>query len=329
MPDLPRTGLLDVLIIGAGVAGLTAARALADAGARVALVDKGRSVGGRLATRRIGEAVLDHGAQFLTARDPRFLALIDRLHADGVVEPWSTGFGGGGGGHQRWKGVPSMNGVARALARNLDVHAATDVMEIREQPCGWLAATQDGRQVAARALVLTAPVPQALALLDRGAVTLSPPDRLRLDAITYEPCLAVLVVLGAHSRIPAPGGLKPSDGPIGWIADNQQKGISPVPAATIHATAAFSARAWARDRDDVARELLAAAAPMLGVATRDYQIHGWRYARPIGRSPSACLVATGTAPLVFAGDAFGGSRVEGAALSGWAAAEALAPLVAR
>ena len=64
-------------IIGAGVSGLVAGRRLVDAGATVIIVDKGRSVGGRLATRRIGGATFDHGAQFFTVRTPAFQAQVD------------------------------------------------------------------------------------------------------------------------------------------------------------------------------------------------------------------------------------------------------------
>lgn len=65
-----------IVIVGAGLSGLVAARSLAASGHDVSVLDKGRGVGGRLATRRIGDAVLDHGAQFFTVRtdvraDPR------------------------------------------------------------------------------------------------------------------------------------------------------------------------------------------------------------------------------------------------------------------
>jgi predicted NAD/FAD-dependent oxidoreductase len=66
-----------VVIVGAGICGLVAGRRLADAGAEVVLVDKGRSVGGRLATRRIGDATVDHGAQFFTVRTPAFQRQVD------------------------------------------------------------------------------------------------------------------------------------------------------------------------------------------------------------------------------------------------------------
>jgi renalase len=61
MPDKPQT--TDVLIVGAGIAGLAAATDLHAAGRTVLVVDKGRGVGGRLASRRIGAATFDHGAQ--------------------------------------------------------------------------------------------------------------------------------------------------------------------------------------------------------------------------------------------------------------------------
>ena len=55
------------------------------AGHEVVVLDKGRSPGGRLATRRIGEATLDHGAQFFTVRSDAFAARVDRWEADGSV----------------------------------------------------------------------------------------------------------------------------------------------------------------------------------------------------------------------------------------------------
>ena len=88
---------MDVVVIGAGMSGLVAARELVAAGARVRVIDKGRSVGGRLATRRIGDARLDHGAQFFTVRTPAFQQRVDDWLDRGLVRVWTHGFGDGDG----------------------------------------------------------------------------------------------------------------------------------------------------------------------------------------------------------------------------------------
>ena len=53
--------MIPVIIIGAGMAGLACARRLADAGVIPVVLDKGRGIGGRAATRRAGEWQFDHG----------------------------------------------------------------------------------------------------------------------------------------------------------------------------------------------------------------------------------------------------------------------------
>jgi len=75
---------VDAIVIGAGVSGLIAARTAQANGARVLVLDKGRGVGGRLATRRTDSGVFDHGAQFFTARDPQFRLLVEAWRAAGI-----------------------------------------------------------------------------------------------------------------------------------------------------------------------------------------------------------------------------------------------------
>jgi len=115
-------------------------------------------------------------------------------------------------------------------------------------------------------------------------------------------------------------------GPIAWISDNQQKGVSALPAVTIHGSGDFSAKHFEDDRDEVARRLIDSASPYLGAKVVDFQVHGWRYSKPVIVDSSPCMLAsegTDLPPLVLAGDAFAGPRVEGAVLSGWAAAKSL------
>ena len=313
----------EILIVGAGMAGLTAASELQQSGQDVLVIDKGRGVGGRLASRRIGLATFDHGAQFMTARDPRFAAAIEEWLKTGVIEEWYRTSAEGSAGHPRWRGNPTMTAVAKYLARNLNLLLEKRIVSLRRDPAGWVAALDSGEAVFARAVVLTPPIPQSMALLDFRELSLPPATRASLEGAEYECCLAVMAVLAGPARIPPPGGLAPSDGPIAWIADNQMKSVSAIPAVTIHATPAFSLEHWDRDRQESGRELLRAAATWLNSDVTEFQVHGWRYSKPIRVEQNACLILNESPRLLLAGDAFVAPRVEGAALSGWAAADML------
>jgi len=121
---------MQVVVVGAGLSGLMAGRTLAAAGHEVILVDKGRSPGGRLATRRIGDATLDHGAQFFTARDAAFAEDVAGWEADGLVRVWCHGFEADDG-HPRYAVRGGMNALAKHLATGLDVRCSTLAFALR------------------------------------------------------------------------------------------------------------------------------------------------------------------------------------------------------
>ena len=318
-----RTTSTDVLVIGAGMSGAAAASELARAGLRVTVVDKGRRMGGRMASRRIGEAVFDHGAQFITARSDHFSSKIQEWCGQGILSEWCRGFSGRADGNPRWRGDPDMRALPQHLLQGIEVLLETRITSIALQDSRWAVAFGDGHSITSAAMVLTAPVPQSLALLDAGRFEVPADLRARLEAIRYERCLAVLAVLDSPSSLPPPGGMAFEDGPVSWIADNQMKGISPVPSVTIHASDAFSLANWDADRGDVGRGLVEAAAPWIRSEVKDFQTHGWLFSKPLGIRERTCEMLHAQPPLVMAGDAFGGPKVEGAARSGWDAAEFL------
>ncbi len=314
---------VDVLIIGAGVAGLIAAREIQSAGRSVLLLDKGRGPGGRLASRRIGAATFDHGAQFITTRDARFKAILQQGAEAGLIAEWCRGFSPAADGHTRWRGQPAMTAVAKYLAQGLDLRMEKQIVALGRAGDRYSAKTSGGEGYSAAAVLLTPPVPQSLALLAAGGIELDARMQIRLEGIAYERCLAVMAVLAKPSLIPPPGGLMQTTGPVSWIADNQLKGISREPAVTIHANHEFSLAHWEEDRMESGGRLLDASRQWLGAEVIGYQVHGWRYSKPIQVDPHPCALLQASPPLVMAGDAFAGPRVEGAALSGFSAAAAL------
>ncbi len=306
-----------ILVIGSGMAGLTAARRLCAAGHEVTVVDKGRRPGGRMATVTLDDgARADKGAQFFTVRSPEFTAAVEGWLEDGLVHEWCRGFTTADG-HPRYVVTEGMADLAMYLTDDVDVCQSVHVDTVRAVDGGWEATWPAGHGGVGGswhgdAVVITAPVPQAAALLGPGIAV---PD------IVYEATLSLVVALDGPSAVPDPGGVQLTDDPVwSWVGDNQAKGVSLVDAVTLHTTAEVATSRWDEETAGLTSWLLDSAAPWLGgSAVLDARLHRWRYATPV--EPYATRFLEVAPGAYLAGDAFGGPRVEGAYLSGLAVAE--------
>lgn len=318
-----------VCVIGAGVAGLTAARQLQRSGHQVRVLDKGRGLGGRLATRRIGGARLDHGAQFFTVRGDSFRTTIDAAIADGIVDVWCHGFDGDDG-HPRYYCPGGMTSLAKWLAASVvdaggHIETGVRVERVGSDPAGVGLALDSGDTVTASHLIITSPVPQTLELFDAGGIDLDSEQRRALEAIGYMPTIGLLVSLDGPPNIDPPGGINNPEATFSFIADNFQKGISSEQAATFHLNSQTSRKRWDDDPTALKADLIELAQPWLGSASIvEAQLKTWKYATPVSPYPETlmALKAVG-ATIVLAGDAFGGPKVEGAFNSGLDAAECI------
>ncbi len=330
----------DVLIIGAGLAGLTAARVLQDAGKRVVLLDKSRRVGGRLATRRIGEGKADTGAQFFTVHDPEFQEVVNRWLETGNVFEWSRGWSDGSfletrDGFPRYASKEGMNALAKHLAAGLDVRVNTEAATIQRLGDGWMVMDTSSAMFEAKALILAAPVPQSLRLIDAGQLRLDPAVREPLENISYEICVTALLEVDGDVALPAPGAMQRPHANLSWIADNQRKGISRTRLITIQMSGNYSRALWSLKDDAILGKLRVDLEPLMGGDSwtiLDAQIKRWRYSRPLNPLNADYLLTEvandsgsgETRPLLFIGDAFNAAKVEGAFLSGLRGGRALA-----
>ena len=312
------------VIVGAGLSGLVAAQLLKEAGTEPLVVDKGRSVGGRLATRRIGSGTLDHGAQFFTVRSDEFRSAVQQWENDGLVSVWCEGFEEIDG-YPRYRVNGGMSQLAKHLARDLDVVTGVRAQAVLPGPEAWTVTYEGGSRLPddGAAVLLTAPVPQSLELLASGGVKLDE-ETAGLADIRYHKVVALLVRVedGATISLPDPGARQsPADPTFSFIADNQRKGISDGPAVTFHTAHQLSAELWELGDSEVLERLLPEAVAAVGTDRfAEVQVKRWRYSGPVTPWPERCQqVAERPGPLVLAGDAFGGPKVEGAFLSGLAA----------
>ncbi len=285
-----------------------------------------------MATRRLGSATFDLGAQFFTARSERFGNLVDQwLEAD-VAREGTRGFADAQGrhnedGYPRYRGSEGMTSIPEYLAQGLDVHTCETVVEVNASGGVWEICTVSGHQETGTALLLTAPVPQSVALAGSGDFELPVEARRRLDRISYDPCLALTILVNGPTGVPEPGGVQIKGEPLDWIGDNGRKGISEAPAITVHAGPGWSREHFEADEAQITGSLLRFAGNLLGSdllpRVAETSLTRWRYSWVSQSHPEPCLLASEISPLLFAGDAFGGAKVEGAALSGLAAADRL------
>ncbi len=318
---------LRIAIVGAGIAGLSAARALVEMGHEIHCFDKARGVGGRMSVRRQDGFEFDHGAQYFTARDPRLLAQLPAWMNAGVIAQWNprvidlrAGDSSPVKPQKRFVGVPGMTALARHLAVGLQINPSTRVAAMTRLVNGWKLTHENGSDSGTfDRVVISIPVVQARALLC-GYPTLL--DRIA-DA-ELEPCWAVMMGFDRPVDVEF-DALFAKDSPLSWMARNNSKpGRSKGEAWVLHASPEWSKKHLEESTDFVASALVTEFARLThtSLAPILVQAHRWRFARAVSPLQSGC-VTDANLGITLCGDWCAGTRIEAAWLSGIAGAHAV------
>jgi renalase len=327
-------------IIGAGMAGLACARVLADTGQDVHVFDKGRGPGGRMSTRRVqtpqGEVQFDHGAQYFTARDPAFAAIIQDLMNQGAVAPWQgnlvrlaqDGTNTPLASEPLYVGVPGMNHVVKTLAVGLNVQWGVRVDALSRMNKMWqLRSDQDEVLGNFDQIVCAVPAEQVGPLLHDHAPELA----ALAKGVTSLPCWAGMFAFDRPIAMPFDAIRLEGHAMIDFIAANHSKPGREMPDQHGPSTYVVHARAdWSRlhledNADLVAQALLEG---LLGFSDNRPGLlhsaaHRWRFARVEVRNGIG-FGLDATAAIGTCGDYLSGPRVESAWLSGHALGHAMA-----
>ncbi len=308
---------LRVAVIGAGMAGLACARQLVQKGHEVTVFDKGRSLGGRCATRDYGDAAFDHGAQYVTAHSDAFRDYLESAVAQGHAAVWKPA-------HsdilqrdldaqlERWYvGNPGMNALVKPLAEGIAV-SHIRIMGIERRGAVWFL---EPVGMEYDALVLAIPVPQILPFLNGHSFT-EP-----LSAVRYLPCWTGMV--GFESRIAGADVLRFETGNVEWIARNTSKPARETAGNdcwVLHASPAWSLENIDRDKTDLAPEFYGMLTAAMGIPLpppAKLVAHLWRYAR-VEKTLGQDFLWDEAQKLGVCGDFCIGARVEAAFTSGHA-----------
>jgi predicted NAD/FAD-dependent oxidoreductase len=305
---------IDIAIIGSGIAGLACAHRLAQAGHSPMVLDKGRGLGGRVATRRAEGFQFDHGAQYVTAKTPLFSEVIQNMRDTGAAADWAIDS------HRpRTVGTPGMSSLAKALAASLDIRQGVQVTNLTATPTGWRLQMRDARPIVASRVVITAPAPQIPALLEDGH-----PFLPVLAQVVFAPCLTLMAAIKEHD---APFiAREDATDEMSWISQDSSKPgrTSSLGACWVaQAGPSFSQAHLEEEPSAMTTRMLPMLCQRIG-ASLDQVVyattHRWRYARvsvPLGEP----FLRSDDERLYCGGDWCLGPRVEAAWQSGMAMAE--------
>ncbi|NMO14975.1 NAD(P)-binding protein [Pyxidicoccus fallax] len=320
---------LRIAVIGAGLSGVAAARALHSAGFPVQVFEKSRGPGGRMATRRTEAGdTFDHGAQYFTARDPLFQAQVRAWMDAGLAAEWHGVIGTLERGRVtrsereqvRYVGVPAMGSGVKQLAQGLDVRSGIRVERVEREGPAWRLTSDAGEGLGVfDRVVVAVPAPQAVPLL-AGAPELA----ARAATVRMEPCQSVMARFAEPVPLELDGAFVHGS-PLSWIArDASKPGRAAGERWVLHGSPEASREYLERAPEDVTARWVEAFAEAIGRDIRPVETvaHRWRYALPSPALEESTLFDAALG-IGACGDWCGGPRVEGAFLSGVALARRL------
>jgi predicted NAD/FAD-dependent oxidoreductase len=313
-------------VVGAGISGIACAAAAVERGVPVRILDRGRAIGGRMASRTLRDTgtaydghIVDIGASYFTARHPDFVAAVDSLTQQGVVRPWTDAFHVAGpdgisgvrSGPMRYAAPGGLRSVVQSLgeAAGLTVASGVDVTSVTRDS-GLLV---DGEP--ADAVAVCMPSPQAQRIC----------SWLPASPLLWEPVIAVTMVFDQRLWQEIDGVFVNDHPTITWIADDGARRGDFAPVLVSHMSPVASALHLDNPTQAIA-PVVAATQRVLGIKDLPTFVdaHRWTYAKPAGALPEPYWLDE-SLPVGVAGDAWAdGPRVETAWLSGSALGMALA-----
>jgi predicted NAD/FAD-dependent oxidoreductase len=218
-----------------------------------------------------------------------------------------------------------MNGIAKYMAKNLTIKTNEKAIMLSGNRNDCEVVTEFGTSYTANRLIITAPVPQVITLLEDSQIEITEAEKEAFESVSYAPCIVVMLSLSGPSKMPPSGFLKFDTGPVAWVADNFQKGISPQKyTITIHASAAFSKERLEADQTETGQMMTDSLQKWIDPKSiESVSVHRWRYSLAERRHSNPFVVCNEPFPIVVGGDGFGMGNVEGAFVSGLSMAKEL------
>jgi predicted NAD/FAD-dependent oxidoreductase len=268
---------------------------------------------------------MDHGAQFLTIRNPQFEALVAPLLKSGEMFVWSNGFSVWHDGsisprppgHPRYAFRSGMSTLPKALAQSLELSLGDAATKVACDPLGnWSVTLASGVSHRAKALLVNAPPAQLVSLI--GAF-LDDETRLKISQIEMAPTWAVFDYVDRDPELRGVALELERHPVLSWVArDHTRRAPGQPPALVVHCNENWSRENLEARPEFVAETVASALRQLFGIRfIKTPEVHRWKYATPLKDLGELCFWSE-RLRLGACGDWCSGGRVEGAVLSGLA-----------
>lgn len=221
----------DLVIIGAGICGLTIGKALTSSSTSFKIFEKSRAYGGRVATRRINGQSVDHGAQYFTVSNPKFRDFVKEYEELGIIKQWASKFNVWDGQKLMFEGQATpryicpkgFTDLPKELAKVIPVSREIKITEANQENGVWKLLTDTSLEIEADKIISTAPLHQTL---DLFSDYLAEEQINKLNNIQYDACLSVILVYENTKHIPWKGIFWNTGNVLSWVANDSSKRIN-------------------------------------------------------------------------------------------------------
>lgn len=296
-----------LIVVGAGISGLTIARNHPHLPSLI--LEKSRGLGGRIATRREGDLVFDHGAQFYKHSKEQPFHWQSFLEGKDILKEWFSKEG-----TKFISAKPGLTQISKSLAYGMNILLNEKVVQVQDQGKQLALKTESDKSYTCDKLVITSPLPQALELLMKSKI----PYPTDLNQVNYAKALIGLFQFRKPLDIQF---TEVNQYGIYSMSGQRSKGLCSVEAVTVCMDPIFSEENFELPDYQILSLITQAIyqLPSLNLGPEDIlysDLKKWRYSHPFkpvqSKVPNQSLLG---GRIKLAGDAFGGGSLHGAVRS--------------
>lgn len=308
----------DVIVIGAGISGLVFSQQMKKKGLNILLIEKSKSVGGRMATRRDENSRYDHGAQFLKLEKPELQDIKNEFLKENLISEWfqlnsmtyyAADFG--------------ITKIAKYLQTDLSIVFSEKAVQINNESADFIQVLcESGQSYHAKNLVLSAPWPQSRDLLQSSDIQI--PETLK--SLNYHQAVVGLFELSEQNdSLDQFQYLEKVDENIHSVSNQKSKRVSERNCFTVVMTSTFSQSNFDLSDEIIQKKITEHFSSWLNKQNSKStilksQVKKWRYSHPESIYNKTYETVGSNKNIFLIGDAFGGGSVHGAILSALRAA---------